>query len=143
MKLWDIVGIANFLFYGILKLAAKLLALLVVPFMDDDQRVHDPVLGCEDATDLSYWNIAIRNGAHNFAIRDRVDYQTFPHPHPDETLEKLDGYQWRFRRSLSGNYLSFRCTWGEPRPAKGKREFYIGWTMNETPRMRPTLQVRL
>lgn len=141
MKLWDIVGVANWLLFFSIRIPAKLLAPLVVPFLGDYHRVNHPVWGCEDATDLSWWNIAIRNGAHNLGIKDKVYYRTYPSPHPDLTLELLEGFQWRFRRSNSGNYLSFRCTWGKPRN-KGKKEFYIGWTMNESPKMRPTLQLR-
>jgi hypothetical protein len=48
---------------------------------------------------------------------------------PDETLERLPGFQWRYRESLDGEYRSFRCSWGKPRASKGKREFYIGWTL--------------
>lgn len=125
-----------------MRVPAKLLAPIVVPFLDDYHRTFHPVWGCDDTTDLSYYNIAIRNGAHNFGQKDSVNFVTYPEGLSDPTLEKTEGFQWRFRRSKSGNYLSFRATWGKPRPEKGKKEFYIGWTMNESPKIRPTLQLR-
>jgi hypothetical protein len=125
---------------------AKLLAPLAVLVMDDVRRKHHPIWGVEDATDLSYWNIAIRNAAHNCFLQDQVEFITITGS-PDVTLEKLDGFQSRKRISTSkdradGRYRSYRCTWGKPRPKKGKREFYIGWTMNELPKMRPVIQFR-
>lgn len=118
---------------GLLKLPFKLLAPLAVLFVD---RKHHSIWGVRDATDLSWWNTGIRNGAHNMFIRPQVEYITKGNT-DDVTLERMDGFQWRFRRSLDAKYVSFRVTWGEPRN-KGKKEFYVGWTMNETPDMRLT-----
>ena len=119
---------------GLTKAPFKILAPFVVPFISD--RVNHPIFGVRDATDLSYWNIAWRNGCHNMYNKPQVEYRTKGNTE-DETLERLSGFQWRYRKSLDGDYVSFRMTWGKPRN-KGKREFYIGWTMNETPRMRLT-----
>lgn len=116
------------------KLVAKLLAPVMVFFVD---RQSHPVWGVSDATDLSWWNVAIRNGAHNLFERDAVAFWTIGNT-DDQTLEKLEGWQWRYRYSIDGRYVSFRMTWGKPRRSKGKKEFYIGWTMNETPTMRLT-----
>jgi hypothetical protein len=116
------------------KLTAKALAPIAVLLVD---RKHHPIWGVRDATDLSWWNTAIRNGAHNLFSRPRPDYREKGNT-DDRTLEKLKGLQWRKRISTDGKYVSFRVTWGEPRPRKGKREFYVGWTMNEKPYMRLT-----
>ena len=122
---------------GIGRLFVKIAALFVVPFLDDNRRRFHPYFGVRTATDLGYWNIAVRNGAHNYTNRPSVFYVSTSNTY-DYSLENLDGFQWRYRKSIEGKYVSFRCTWGKPRPAKGKREFYIGWTMNETPDMRCT-----
>lgn len=142
-KLWDIVAWANYLLYFALRVPAKLLALVVVPFLDDYHRTFHPIWGCRDTTDLSYYNIAIKNGAHNAVNKDAVKYYDVTNTPGDPTLEQLSGYQWRIRRSVSGNYISYRFTWGEPRKSKGKREIYFGWVMNEKPTIRPTFQVRI
>jgi len=115
------------------KLLAKILAPVAVFFVD---RKTNSIWGVRDATDLSWWNVAVRNGAHNMFSRPQVKYTTKGNT-ADETLEKLKGFQWRLRKSGS-DYVSFRCTWGKPRAKKGKREFYVGWTMNEMPYMRLT-----
>ena len=107
------------------KVIAKLLAPIMVLFVDRD--IH-PVWGNNWTTDFSYWNTAIRNGAHNAFRKPQVPYWETGNT-KDETLEKEDGFQWRKRESKNGRYVSFRCTWGKPRASKGKREFYIGWTM--------------
>ena len=121
-------------FLGLLmNLPCKLLAPLAYPFID---KKNHGIWGVRDATDFSFWNVAIRNGAHNLFTKKQVAYLTTGNT-DDETLEKLDGFQWRRRESLNGEYVSFRMTWGKPRN-KGKREFYVGWTMNETPEMRLT-----
>ena len=117
-----------------LKIPVKLLAPIAVLFVD---RQRHPVWGCRDATDLSYKNLAFRNGGHNFLTRWTPVYTTTGNT-ADETLEKLEGFQWRKRISLDKKYVSFRCTWGGPRASKGKREFYIGWVMNENETMRLT-----
>ena len=122
------------------KVIAKILAPFVVPFID---REDHPIWGVRDADDLSYWNIAIRNGAHNLFERDTPAFKTTGNT-DDPTLEKLEGFQWRRRESLDGKYVSFRMTWGKPRDDKGKREFYVGWTMNENDTMRLTFfQLRI
>lgn len=122
---------------GLAKWPFKVLALVVVPFLDEDQRIHHPVFGVDDATDTSWRNIALRNGVHNLTNRMQVAYRTKGNT-DDETLERLEGFQWRYRKSVpDGKYVSFRVTWGKPRN-KGKKEFYVGWTMNETPKMRLT-----
>lgn len=125
------------------RVLAKVLAILVVWKLSDYERVHHEVFGVEDATDLSYWNIAVRNGAHNFFNRTQPNYTTAVFPQGDLTLEKLSGWQFRYRISDNQRYHSYRVTFGEPRPSKGKKEFYIGWTMNNTDGlMRPTIQMR-
>jgi hypothetical protein len=121
------------------KLFAKLLAPVAVLFVN--RKTH-PVWGVRDATDLSWWNTGVRNGAHNFFSRPTPAFSTTGNT-DDETLERLEGFQWRRRQSADGKYVSFRCTWGKPRN-KGKREFYVGWTMNEKAYMRLTFfQLRL
>ena len=104
----------------------KPLAVVAYPFID---KVNNPYFGVRDATDLSYYNIALRNGAHNLYNRPDVEHDTFPTDIEDPTLEKLDGFQWRYRKSTDGKYVSFRFTWGKPDGSKGKKEFYVGWTM--------------
>lgn len=122
---------------GLGKIPLKILALVVVPFLSDKQRKYHSVWGVSDATDLSWKNVAVTNGIHNLTVRPQVEYRTKSNT-TDNTLEKLKGFQWRYRESVSkGDYVSFRMTWGKPRN-KGKKEFYIGWTMNETPEMRLT-----
>lgn len=129
---------------GLSKLPLKAAALVVVPFLDDEDRVNHPIWGVRDATDLSWYNIAFRNGVHNVYTRDMPFWRTTASNTADETLEAEKGLQWRVRRSYSGEYVSFRVTWGKPRPSKGKREIYIGWTMNEKDYMRLTfIQFRL
>jgi len=119
---------------GITKIPAKLLAPIAVLFVD---RKRHPIWGVRDAHDLSWWNTAIRNGAHNMYTHPQVRYITRANTH-DHTLEALEGFQWRLRESVHGDFVSFRMTWGKPRPSKGKKEFYIGWTMNDQPYMRLT-----
>lgn len=111
------------------RIAGKIAAPFVVPFLDDEQRLSHPVWGCRDATDLSWWNIGVRNGVHNWLSRKMPKFDTDANTE-DWSLELEDGFQWRRRRSHDREYVSFRCTWGKPRP-EGKREFYIGWKMNE------------
>ncbi len=133
--------------------AAKVAALFVVPFLDDDSRNNHPVFGVRDATDLSWKNIAFRNGAHNYLSKPRpklwIDSGNFK---GDPTLEKRDGFQWRIRQSASdlaqngpvpdGKFASFRMTWGKV-SKKGKSEFYVGDVMNEDNDFtRPTVQFR-
>jgi len=132
MKAWlVVVGL------GLIKWPAKILAPFIVPFLNEYHRKYHPIWGVRDATDLSWYNIGIRNGVHNMVTRPQVCYNTKSNTE-DETLEKLEGFQWRYRKSKDGNYVSFRMTWGKVRPSKGKKEFYIGWTMNETAYMRLT-----
>ena len=111
---------------------AKILAPLAVLVVN---RTTHPIWGVADATDLSWWNTGVRNGAYNLFNRKRVlYYQTGnARARADWSLEKLAGFQWRYRESLDLGYVSFRMTWGKPRADKGKREFYIGWTMSEVP----------
>lgn len=112
--------------YGTLgKLVAKLLAPIAVLFVD--RKAH-PIWGNSQTTDFSYWNVAIRNGAHNAFRKPQVTFEELTNTPDDPSLEKVDGFQWRYRKSHSGKYVSFRCTWGAPRQ-QGKREFYVGWTM--------------
>ena len=119
-----------------LRLPIKILAPIMVLFVD---RKSHPVWGVRDATDLSWWNTGLRNAAHNFMTRATPMYTT----QGSDNLENLDGFQWRYRESLDGVYVSFRCTWGAPRN-KGKKEFYIGWIMNDDPTMRLTFfQLRM
>lgn len=124
----------------IVKWPAKLAAPIMVLFVD--RKTH-PVWGVSDATDLSYWNIGFRNAAHNLLNKPTPNFTTKSNTR-DHTLEKQRGFQWRLRKSDDEEYVSFRCTWGEPRKQKGKYEFYIGWTMNEGKTMRLTFfQLRM
>lgn len=107
------------------KLLAKLAAPFVVPFVD---RKDHPIWGNSWTDDYSYWNMAFRNGAHNAFRKVQVPFFEKSNT-ADKTLEGSAGFQWRYRESKNGRYVSFRCTWGEPRHQKGKREFYVGWTM--------------
>lgn len=115
------------------KLLAKLLAPVAVLLVD---RKRHPIWGIRDATDLGYWNTAFRNSAHNMFTRPQVEFVSKQNT-PDDSMEKVNGVQRRWRTSKDGRYVSYRRTWGEPRD-KGKREFYVGWTMNEKPYMRLT-----
>jgi len=132
LKAW-----AKVIIYGLGKWPLKLLALVVVPFLDDEARVNGRVFGVNDATDLSWKNIAVTNGVHNLTDRPQVEYKSHGQNTDDPTMERYNGVQKRWRRSVDGKYVSYRRTWGEKR-AKGKREFYIGWTMNKTATMRLT-----
>lgn len=116
------------------KLLAKIAAPVAVFFVD--RKAHW-IWGVSDATDLSWWNTGVRNGAHNLFKRPQVQFYSYGNT-DDITLEKLSGFQWRRCESVDGKYVSFRMTWGEPRKSKGKREFYVGWTMNDEPMMRLT-----
>ena len=116
-----------------MRLIMKVLALVAYPFID---KVNDQVFGVNDAVDLSYWNIAVRNGAHNFTNREAVEYTS-----KGSIDEGKPGLQVRWRESTNGKYVSLRIAWGPPRD-NGKKEFYLGWTMNETPYFRVTLQLR-
>ena len=113
---------------GLLKWPAKLAALVVVPFLNEEQRNDHPVFGVRDAVDLSYWNIAVRNSVHNMITIDQPNYRWYGNT--DDFDMEQDGFQWRRCESFDGQYVSFRITWGKAR-AKGKREFYVGWTMNQ------------
>jgi len=121
---------------GIWRLILKPVALVVVPFLDDEQRVSHPIWGARDATDTSWKNIAWTNGVHNYNSLPSVPYFS----KGDEDME-MPGVKVRHRVSKDGKYVSYRRTWGKAR-VEGKKEFYIGWTMNETDYMRPTLQLR-
>jgi hypothetical protein len=105
---------------------AKLVAPIAVLFVD---RKNHPVWGNSHRY-ISYWDSAnpFGNAAHNL-FRYPMPAYTSTTNTPDATLEYLDGFQWRRCESADGKYVSFRCTWGKQRTAKGKREFYIGWTM--------------
>lgn len=128
MKAWLLV-----LFVGMLKIPLKVLALVWVPFLNDYHRVNHPVFGVSDATDLSWKNIAFRNGAHNATAKKTPAFTS----HGDTDME-AEGFKKRYRKSVDGRYVSFRMTWGKPHQTKGKKEFYIGWTMNDKPYMRVT-----
>jgi hypothetical protein len=137
MKAWlKVVGL------GLAKWPMKLAAPFVVPFLSDFQRLHHPIFGVRDALesgDLSWRNIAIRNGCHNMFTVPQPDF----HSWGDEDMEAA-GFKYRYRRAVYGDYVSFRMTWGAARPVKGKREFYVGWTMNDRPYARLTFfQLRL
>lgn len=142
LRPWDFIAFCNWAYTMPVKLVCKAIAPVAVLFVD---RINHPVWGISDAkSPVPYWEAAnpFGNACHNLFLRDAVGYDTWGNTE-DDTLEKLDGLQWRFRRSHhSGNYISFRVTWGPPRKSKGKREFYIGWTLNEESTMRPTLQFR-
>ena len=118
------------LMHGLVKIPLKIIAPVGYFFIKD--KVNHPIFGVRDAEDLSWYNIAIRNGCHNFFNKPGVQYWERTNTPEDTTLEMLDGFQWRYRKSLNGKYVSFRCTWGAPRQSKGKREFYIGWTLGQT-----------
>lgn len=112
---------------GLLKWPAKLVAPLAYFLVKD--KVNHPVFGVRDATDLSWWNIGVRNACHNMITIDQPNY-TWHGNSDDFSLEKYPYLQWRVCKSMDGEYVSFRATWGKPR-RKGKREFYVGWTMND------------
>ena len=135
----DVIAWIKVIGLGLLKWPFKLAAPLAYPFIDKNKN---PIWGVRDATDLSFKNIAITNGCHNMINAPMPEFTTTGNTE-DETLEKLEGFQWRYRRSLDGKYVSFRMTWGKPDGSKGKDEFYVGWTMNEKDYMRLTFfQVR-
>lgn len=120
--------------YLVMRIVMKILAPIAYPFID---KKNDPIWGVSDATDFSFWNVVVRNGAHNFTNREAVKYTT-----KGGIDESKAGFQWRTRRSLNDKYVSLRLAWGKPRKQKGKKEFYFGWTMNETPNFRVTIQLR-
>lgn len=139
--LWTPVAWTGWIIALAVRMIAKILAPVAVPFVND--KVNHPVWGVRDTDDLSYWNLAVRNSAHNFLSRSQLPFETWAGSE-DHTLEKEDGFQWRYRRSIrTGSFVSFRITWGRPRKSKGKREIYLGWTLNDQPFMRPVLQVRV
>lgn len=142
LKFWDIVAFFNWAYTLPVKVVCKALAPIAVLFVD---RVNHPIWGINDQeAPIPYREAAnpFRNACHNLFLKDQWGYDTWSNT-DDWTLELREGFQWRFRRSHgAGNYISFRCTWGKPRAAKGKHELYVGWTMNEEPTMRPTLQLR-
>lgn len=107
-----------------LAVPAKVLAPVAVLFVD---RVRHPVWG-NAWNYIDYNDSAFRNGARNFLARPMPEFTSVSNT-DDLTLEKESGFQWRKRTSEDGRYVSFRCTWGKPRPSKGKREFYVGWKM--------------
>ena len=130
MKAWlKVVGL------GLAKWPMKLVA--PVAYFAVKDKVNHPVFGVRDATDLSWYNIGVRNGCHNMFTRPCPPWRSRANT-LDHTLEREPGFMWRYRESEDGQYVSFRVTWGEPRTFKGKREFYVGWTMNEKPYMRLT-----
>lgn len=114
---------------GLMKWPFVFIAPFVVPFLSDEQRVNHSVFGVRDATDLSWWNIGVRNSVHNMVTAPMPPFSCKSNTY-DLTLEKRDGVQWRRCKSKDGDYVSFRVTWGKPR-SKGKREFYVGWTLND------------
>lgn len=118
------------------RVVCKLLAPLVVPFLNDEKRKNHLIWGVDDATDLSWWNIGVRNACHNFRQRNSPPHKCAG----DKDMEK-EGKKYRFCYSLDGKYRSHRWTWGKARPKKGKREFYIGWTLSQR-KMRPVIQFR-
>lgn len=112
--------------YGVLLVPLKLVAPLAVLLVD---RVNHPIWG-NSVRYKSYWDSAnpFGNACHNLYKRPMPEY-TWRGNTDDETLEALEGFQWRVCRSKDGKYVSFRCTWGAPRPSKGKRELYTGFKM--------------
>ena len=132
-RLWDdrkawarVVGVGLFA-----RIPCKIAAFFVVPFLDEKARKEHSVFGNNWTNDLSYYNIAVRNGAYNLSRKPMPNFSTQANT-KDHTLEKEEGLQWRYRRSTGdGKYVSFRMSWGKPRKSKGKREIYIGWKMRE------------
>jgi len=122
---WKVIGL------GLSKIPMKIITLGVVPFLDDEARNDHPIFGVRDATDLSWYNIAWRNGVHNMYNREMPVWKEAASNTKDLTLENEDGFQWRLRVSEDGEYVSFRVSWGKIKPKKGKNEFYVGWVMNE------------
>lgn len=126
----------GFGFEYVARLAMKITAPFVVPFLDEPDRVNHPIWGVDDATDLSWWNIGVRNACHNFRQRDSE-----PHECSGDLDMETAGLKRRACWSLDGKYRGYRVTWGKARPKKGKREFYIGWTLPQE-KMRPVIQFR-
>jgi len=128
----------NWARYALLLLPCKFAALFYVPFMLKwGDRIYNPVFGNRNGGDPNnkigdYVWFAIRNSCHNFLTKPKPVYRTYPVDIKDATLEKRTGFQWRFRVSEDDPaFASFRMTWGKPNASKGKKEFYIGWTMRE------------
>ena len=109
-------------------IAAKLTGFVAILFVD---RVSNPVWG-NSWNYKSYWDSAnpFGNAAHNLFRYPMPEFTTKSNT-GDWTLEAREGFQWRYRKSLDGKYVSFRCTWGKPRKSKGKREWYFGWTLRD------------
>jgi len=118
--------------HGLKQLPYKIAAPFVVPFLNESERSTHPVWGVRDTEDLSWWNVGVRNAIHNFNNVKARPYTRKGNKlaQEDWSLEELDGFQWRLSRSVDGELVSFRATWGEPRASKGKKEFYIGWKMD-------------
>lgn len=118
--------------HGLKQLPYKAAAPFRVPFLNDEDRKNHPVWGVRDATDLSWWNIGVRNSIHNFNNRQPVPFtrKGNKRAQQDWSLEKLDGFQWRLSTAEDDSMVSLRVTWGKARPSKGKKEFYIGWKMD-------------
>lgn len=122
------------------RVPAKIAALFIVPFLSPRARVEHPIFGVRDAKDLGWKNIAFRNGAHNFLSRPNADFYLAGGQEIDESKP---GYQWRYRRTVDGEYRSIRLVWGNPDPKSGKKEFYFGWVPNKkSGYMRPSIQLR-
>jgi hypothetical protein len=127
MKAW-----LNVFKVGIGQLFFKFWAPVAVLFLDDDEKVSHPIWGNSSGY-VSYWDIAFRNSAHNYNTRPAQPYtqkgnvQRVPEGAPDPMEES--GFKYRLRKSADREYVSLRLTFGKARP-EGKREFYIGWTMD-------------
>jgi len=118
---------------------AKILALVVVPFMLKWGNPETfPIWGNRErgplAGESNYYHYAIKNAAFNLLNKSQPEWENYGGNklgREDDTLENLEGFQTRWRRSLDGKYVSFRATWGKPNHSKGKKEFYIGWSLND------------
>jgi len=118
---------------------AKIAALVVVPFMlkwGNPQTF--PIWGNHERGPLpgesNYYHYAIKNSAFNLLNKPMPEWETTGGNKlglEDETLEQRVGLQTRSRKSKDGKYVSFRATWGKPHASKGKKEFYIGWSLND------------
>jgi len=125
-------------------LVVVLLGLIVVPFMlRFGDPINFPIWGNKEGVlsfwkGSDYWWYAIRNPASNLRqlIKPTENYRVYG----DINLEAKDGFQWRYYHT---KYLDgFGISWGERRSDKGKREFRIGYKLDDPYGPSFTLQLR-
>ncbi len=100
--------------------------------------------GIPKSYDTGFWKrntwYAWRNPCHN-SEKLLSQPKKFSNYGATDSMDAIAGFQWRYRHSWLFDAL--RLSWGEPRPHKGKREFYIGFPIGTNrPYMGFTIQPR-